>query len=382
MKAVGIGKADRERLSSILRGTKGTVSVGDAAEILDLPRTDVAKMLSRWAKKGWLSRVRRGLYIPVPLESKTVDIPLEDPWIVAARLYEPCYIGGWSAAEYWDLTKQIFRTIIVITTQRPRDRAPSIKGTDFIIRTVSDKALFGLKTVWRGQVKVDISDPTRTALDMLSDPQLGGGLHSTVDVFSNYLQSDKRDLELLINYAEQLGNGAVFKRLGFLLERYAPDEESIIVQCKNRLSSGNAKLDPKLKSDRLITRWRLWIPNKIMYGRASRKADMNKDDILRIGGKLSVSRSTFLTLLNRYHIKRVALFGSAARGEITPSSDIDFLVEFEEGKAPSLGGMVVISDAFSALFGGRKVDIATPSILNNPYRRREIEKDMEVLYAT
>ena len=77
MKITGIGKADRERLSSILRGTKGTISVAEAAKILDLPGTDVAKMLSRWAKKGWLSRVRRGLYIPVPLESKTADISLE-----------------------------------------------------------------------------------------------------------------------------------------------------------------------------------------------------------------------------------------------------------------------------------------------------------------
>ena len=262
MKITGIGKADRERLSSILRGTKGTVSVAEAAKILDLPRIDVAKMLSRWAKKGWLSRVRRGLYIPVPLESKTADISLEDAWVVAARLYEPCYIGGWSAAEYWDLTEQIFRTVVVITTQRPRNRTPLIKGTDFLLRTVSDKTMFGLKPVWRGQVKVNISDPTRTMLDMLNDPQLGGGIRSTVDMLENYLNSEKKDLELLINYADQLGNGAVFKRLGFLLELYAPAEQLSIKKCKERLSSGNAKLDPKLSGNKLITRWRLWVSKR------------------------------------------------------------------------------------------------------------------------
>ncbi|MFQ5660979.1 MAG: nucleotidyltransferase domain-containing protein [Gammaproteobacteria bacterium] len=380
MAATGIGKIDRERLSSILRGTKGTISVSEAADILDLPGIDVAKMLSRWAKKGWLSRIRRGLYIPVPLESKTADIPLDDPWVIAARLYEPCYIGGWSAAEYWGLTEQIFRTIVVMTTQRPRDRTPSIKGTDFLLRTVLDKAMFGLKPVWRGQVTVNISDPTRTLLDMLSDPKLGGGIRSVVDILSNYLQSEKRDLELLINYSDQLGNGAVFKRLGFLLERYAADEQSIILQCKNRLSSGNAKLDPKLKTDRLITRWRLWVPDELVYGKKSEKAYINEIGIVNIGD-IPVSRNALSAILERYHIKRLALFGSAVRGELTPSSDIDLLVEFEQGKAPSLGGMVMINDAFSTLLGGRKVDIATPSILNNPYRRREIEKDMELLYA-
>jgi predicted transcriptional regulator of viral defense system len=258
----GLGKADRERLSAVLRGTKGTISVTEATEILEMPRVSAAKILSRWAKKGWLSRVRRGLYIPVPLESRTSDIPLEDSWVVADRLYSPCYIGGWSAAEYWDLTEQIFRTVIILTTRRPRERKPTIKGTEFLLRTVSDKAMFGLKAVWRGQVKVNVSDPTRTVLDMLSDPQLGGGLRSTIDMFRNYMGSEKKDLALLIKYAVQLGNGAVFKRLGFLLEKYAENEQIFIGQCRERLTTGNAKLDPALKAKKLITRWRLWVPER------------------------------------------------------------------------------------------------------------------------
>ena len=258
----GLGKADRERLSAVLRGTKGTISVAEATDILEMPSTSAAKLLSRWAIKGWLSRVRRGLYIPVPLESPTADIPLEDAWIVADKLFNPCYIGGWSAAEYWDLTEQIFRTVIVLTEQRPRDRKQIIKGTEYLLRTVPVKAMFGLKSVWRGQVKVKVFDPTRTILDMLSDPLLGGGLRSTIDMFRNYLSTEKKDLGLLIKYADQFGNGAVFKRLGFLLEKYAENEQDFIKQCSDRLTAGNTKLDPSLKTERLITRWRLWVPER------------------------------------------------------------------------------------------------------------------------
>ncbi|MBI4431131.1 MAG: hypothetical protein HY587_05415, partial [Candidatus Omnitrophica bacterium] len=160
--------------------------------------------------------MRRGLYIPVPLESRVADVPLEDAWIIAERLFTPCYIGGWSAAEHWGLTEQIFRTVIVMTTQKVRDRSPNIKGTKFLLRTVLERAMFGLKLVWRGQVKVSVSDPTRTVLDMLNDPKLGGGLRSTVDIFGAYLRSDKKDMNLLLEYADRLDNGAVFKRLGFL----------------------------------------------------------------------------------------------------------------------------------------------------------------------
>jgi len=104
-------------------------------------------------------------------------------------------------------------------------------------------------------------------------------------------------------------------------------------------------------------------------------------DRLVIGGTIVVPRADLQELARRHHIRRLVLFGSAARGELRPDSDIDLLVEFETGEAPSLGGMVKIQEAFTTLFGGRKVDMATPSILNNPYRRRSIEKDMEELYA-
>ena len=94
-----------------------------------------------------------------------------------------------------------------------------------------------------------------------------------------------------------------------------------------------------------------------------------------------ISRAALEELAQRHHIRRLVLFGSAARGELKPDSDIDLLVEFESGEAPSLGGMVEVQDALVTLFGGRMVDLATPSILNNPYRRRAIEKNMEELYA-
>ncbi len=256
----GIGKTDRERMAAIIRGTKGSVSVGEAAKILNVASTDAAKMLSRWSQKGWMSRVRRGLYIAVPLESRTADVPLEDPWLIVDRLFSPCYIGGWSAAEYFDLTEQIFTTVMVMTVQKPRDRRPNIKGTEFMLRTISKKALFGLKPVWRGQVKISVSDPTRTLLDILADPVFGGGIRTVKDMLENYMRSEKKNLEQLIEYGNQLGNGAVFKRLGFLLEKTAPDETEAIDQCRKRLTAGNAKLDPKLNNRRLITRWRLWVP--------------------------------------------------------------------------------------------------------------------------
>jgi predicted transcriptional regulator of viral defense system len=256
----GIGKLDRQRLGQVVRDAKGSISVSDAVKTLKVPSTDAAKMLSRWAKKGWLSRVYRGVYVPVPLESRSVDVPLENALVIAEKLFSPCYIGGWSAAENWGLTEQIFRKVVVMTTQKPRRSLCVIKGTEFLLRMIPEKAMFGLKPVWQGQVKVMLSDPSRTIIDMLGDPALGGGIRSVADMFVNYLKSENKNMELLLKYSKQLGNGAVFKRLGFMLERYASQEKDAIGKCLSELTKGNAKLDAKLAADKLVTRWRLWIP--------------------------------------------------------------------------------------------------------------------------
>jgi predicted transcriptional regulator of viral defense system len=259
----GMGKLDRERIAAILRETHYAVNILEAAAILHTSKEKAAKLLAYWASKGWFLRIQRGIYIPIPIESITTEIALEDPWVIAVKLYQPCYIGGWSAAEYWDFTEQIFRTIAVFTVKKPRNRHPEISGTHFLLRTIPKQAMYGLKTVWRGQIKVLLSDPTRTILDFLIEPKMGGGIRNVIDMFINYLNSEHKNLDLLLKYAQQLNNGAVFKRLGFLLEQYAPTEIKFIENCKKYLTTGNIKLDPSLEAKQLITRWRLWIPKEL-----------------------------------------------------------------------------------------------------------------------
>lgn len=258
--ALGLGKLDRRELTSVLQKTKGTVSAKDVSEILQINSSDAAKKLARWAKNGWLCRVKQGLYIPVPLESEEIDIAIEDAWIVADRIYDPCYIGGWSAAEYWELTEQIFLTLIVMTTQKIHQRRISYQNINFRIKTVSDKYFFGLKDIWRGQVKVKVSDPARTLIDMLSDPSLGGGIRLVSDMLKRFFQSEQPNPKLLFEYAKQFNKGVVFKRLGYLIEKFFPEQKDLINSCLLSMSAGYSKLDPSLSANKLTTRWRLWLP--------------------------------------------------------------------------------------------------------------------------
>lgn len=106
----------------------------------------------------------------------------------------------------------------------------------------------------------------------------------------------------------------------------------------------------------------------------------DENDKLVIDESVVVSRAALLDLAKRFHIRRLGLFGSAARGKLTPESDIDLLVEFEPEAAPSLWAVQELQDDFVRLFGGRPVDIVSPEVLRNPYRRKTIERDLKVLY--
>jgi predicted transcriptional regulator of viral defense system len=130
----------------------------------------------------------------------------------------------------------------------------------FALHTVPEAHFFGMKAVWRGATRVQVSDPSRTVVDLLVTPAWGGGIRMVVDVLQAYLKSEHRNLPLLLDYAARLGNGAVFKRMGYLLQQHAPDAADAIVACAGKLTTGYTKLDPALPSDRLVTAWGLWLP--------------------------------------------------------------------------------------------------------------------------
>jgi len=86
-------------------------------------------------------------------------------------------------------------------------------------------------------------------------------------------------------------------------------------------------------------------------------------------------------LCRQYHVRTLSLFGSAAREEATADSDVDLLIEFEPGQAPSLAGFARLKTALGQTLGVASIDLATTSILRNPYRRRAILDDLRPLYA-
>ncbi|MDE0667869.1 MAG: hypothetical protein OXI48_02415 [bacterium] len=244
----GISRENRRVVEDLHRAFSEPFTAAEAAERLDLDPARARRLTRYLADRGWLDRVRRGVYLPVPLDSHQPGRAHMDPWEVGSSVFEPAYIAGWSAAEHWDLTEQIFRSVLMATARRPRDRNPTIGGTRFVLHTVPTSKHVGLVPVWRGGSRVHVTDPARTIVDVLADPSWGGGIRLVSEMLDEYLHRDDRDDNKLVEYGDLVGNGAMFKRLGYLLERTDPPADALVHACRDRRSSGINDLDPSVNA--------------------------------------------------------------------------------------------------------------------------------------
>lgn len=94
--------------------------------------------------------------------------------------------------------------------------------------------------------------------------------------------------------------------------------------------------------------------------------------------EIKTSRDDLERLCRRYHVERLAVFGSALGEAFGPQSDVDVLVEFEVGRTPGLG-FVRLQRELSGLLG-RRVDLHTYRSLSRYFRDEALEQS-EVLYG-
>lgn len=255
--------SDRALIAKLSRASKGgIITVSRAASALRLSPRAAALRLAALTRRGWLARARRGMYLVLPLEvepgQRTVA---EDPWVLAREAFSPCYIGGWSAAEHWGLTEQLFRSTLVVTSSSVRKRSASLLGHEFLLLRVprSRSSGPGITHVWRGPERVAVSTAERTIIDCLRHPKLCGGIRIVTDLMDVYGERKKRRFDLLVAEAGRIASGAAWKRLGYLAELRWPDASEVIEAARRHVTSGNVRLDPAVRRrGNLATRWRLW----------------------------------------------------------------------------------------------------------------------------
>lgn len=94
---------------------------------------------------------------------------------------------------------------------------------------------------------------------------------------------------------------------------------------------------------------------------------------------LNVSEEALAAVCASFQVQELAVFGSAARGELQPESDIDLLVLFGEEVPVTLFTLIELQAELTDLFA-RRVDLVPKNGLK-AVLRREVLAEAQVLYA-
>lgn len=93
---------------------------------------------------------------------------------------------------------------------------------------------------------------------------------------------------------------------------------------------------------------------------------------------IDVQPEQLAEVCRKYRVRELAVFGSAARGEMRPDSDIDLLVEFDPGT--KIGWEFFDLEVELDRLFGRKVDLGEKASLK-PRARPSALRDARVIYA-
>ena len=100
---------------------------------------------------------------------------------------------------------------------------------------------------------------------------------------------------------------------------------------------------------------------------------MNRESLIINEGRIA-------EVCNKYHVRRLALFGSVLREDFDKNSDIDMLIEFDQSHVPGYFGLARVEREISDVLEGRKVDLRTPLELSTYFREKVLSSARE-LYA-
>lgn len=168
-----------------------------------LPKRYAAVRLNRMVKNGVIFRIEKGKYTAH-----------DDPLLFSSHLIQPSYLTLWSALAFHGFTTQLPREVFVAARARPRKL---MFGKTSIVFIRAEPWGFQ-KTAYRG-MDVFIAEPEKLLIDIVATGLVP--LSETEELFMAI------DAKKTAAYALKVGNKALLRRIGFLLEEHGNAAEEL-----------------------------------------------------------------------------------------------------------------------------------------------------------
>ena len=168
----------------------------------------------RLVKKGWLQRVRPGLFQLVPAERGPEGVSDTNPLTLGPLLVDPYFFSFGTACTHYRFTEQAFAEVYVAC--RTPKRPVTVRGTRYIFAPVPERRFFGFEEVEVLGSKVLMATKERAVLDALDRPRYAGGIREVSLIVGK--AANRLSWEKLLGLAGRWDESAGIQRLGYFLD--------------------------------------------------------------------------------------------------------------------------------------------------------------------
>lgn len=162
----------------------------DFQRIAGVSKTAASFLLIRYTKRGYLRRLKRGLYaVPGRMPSR---------WAIANKVYSPSYVSLASALSYYGLLPESVYSVTSVTTKSTRDF--QVDETGYVYRTLKRSAFGGYRAAEINGETVLLAEKEKAAADYLYFVFL------KKETFNRRLDLSKLDKRKLGDFLKQFGN--------------------------------------------------------------------------------------------------------------------------------------------------------------------------------
>lgn len=248
-----LSKSDLELLENILSKHGSIVDFGSIKSFLEKDNSDaeIRNKVSLLSKKGWLVRLKRGIYAVASLESH--NFTGISPLAISNAMIADSYVSLEFALNYHDLFDQMPSRLTAITTSR--SFTSDFQSIEYHFAKTQPKLFFGFDEVMMERRAVKIAESEKAILDFL---------YLRTDVYTADLMLEKlKDAKESMDFNKLIDYAAVYplstkRKLGFLLDLAGIDSARLYEAIRQFRSSN--KLTKK--SNIYNAKWRLYYENR------------------------------------------------------------------------------------------------------------------------
>lgn len=200
-----------------------TVTLVELRAALGASEGYARKFAHRLVQKGWLERLRPGLFRLVPSDRGREGVADTHPLTAGAALVHPYFFSFGTACTHHGLTEQVFAEVYVACQEQRRPE--TIRARRYVFAYVPSERFFGFAETRVLGETVQMATVERAFLDAIDRPRYAGGIGEVSRIAAR--AASRVSWTVLLRLARRWGSSALVQRLGYFLDLHGvavPDD--------------------------------------------------------------------------------------------------------------------------------------------------------------